>query len=92
VRQRLYPYAERGPAVYTARGQRFLEDTTRTAGGWYRVPRILVERLRLPARAVPAPATVGPESPAGGRPGPLWAIAGVAMLAVVAWRAIAARA
>jgi hypothetical protein len=93
VRQRLYPYAERGPAVYTARGQRLLDDTTRTAGGWYRVPRILVERLGLPARAVvPARATVGPESPVGGGPGPLWAIAGVAMLAVVAWRAIAARA
>jgi hypothetical protein len=62
------------------------------------VPRILNERLDLPARAaVPARATVSPENPAGDGPSPLWAIAGiailavVAMLAVVAWRATAAR-
>jgi hypothetical protein len=86
VRQHLYPYAEHGPTVYTVRGQRIFDDTFRTTGGWYRVPRILIERLDLPARAVPARATVGPESPAGDGPSPLWAIAGVAMLAVVAWR------
>jgi hypothetical protein len=91
VRQRLYPYAELGPTVYTARGQRIFEDTSPSAGGWYRVPRILIRRLHLPARAVPARATVSPESPAGGGAIPLWAIAGIAMLAVVAWRATAAR-
>jgi hypothetical protein len=86
VRQHLYPYAEHGPTVYTVRGQRIFDDTFRTTGGWYRVPHILIERLDLPTRAVPARATVGPESPARGGPSPLWAIAGVAMLAVVAWR------
>jgi hypothetical protein len=91
VRQRLYPYAEDGPAVYTGRGQRLFDDTTRTAGGWYRVPRILIERLGLSARPVPARATVSPEGAGGGWPSPLWAIGGVAMLAVAAWRATAAR-
>ena len=91
VRQHLYPYAERGPTVYTLRGQRIFEHTPRTAGGWYRVPRRLIERLDLPARAVPARATVSPESTAGDGPSPLWAIAGLALLGVVAWRATAAR-
>jgi hypothetical protein len=87
VRQRLYPYAEHRPAVYTPRGQRLHDHSTRTAGGWYRVPRILVERLDLPGRAVvPARARVAPENPDGGGPVPLWAIAGAAMLALVAWR------
>jgi hypothetical protein len=86
VRQHLYPYAEPGPVVYTVGGQRIFDDAFRTSGGWYRVPRILIERLDLPAKAVPARATVGPENPAGDGPSPLWAIAGVAMLAVVAWR------
>lgn len=98
VRQHLYPYADHGPTVYTVHGQPIFDDTFRTTGGWYRVPRILIKRLHLPARAVPARATVSPESPAGDGPSPLWAIAGVAMLTVVttltvvAWRTTAARA
>jgi hypothetical protein len=90
VRQRLYPYADPGPTVYTGRGQRIFEHTPPTAGGWYQVPRILIKRLHLPARAVPARATVGPDSPAGDGPSPLWAIAGIAMLAVVALLAVVA--
>ncbi len=91
VRQHLYPYAEHGPTVHTLRGQRIFEHTPPTAGGWYRVPRTLIERLDLPATPVPARATLGPENPAGHGPSPLWAIAGIAMLALVAWRATAAR-
>jgi hypothetical protein len=86
VRQHLYPYAEHGPTVYTLRGQPIFDDTFRTTGGWYRVPRILIKRLHLPARAVPARATVSSKRPAGGGPSPLWAIAGIAIVAVVAWR------
>jgi hypothetical protein len=91
VRQRLYPYAENGPTVYTLRGQPIFDDTFRTTGGWYQVPRVLIKRLDLPARAVPARATVAPESPAGAGPSALWAIAAAAILALVAWRATAAR-
>ena len=92
VRQHLYPYAEHGPTVYTLRGQPIFDDTFRTAGGWYRVPRILIKRLDLPAKAaVPARATVAPERPAKNGPGALWAVAAAAMLAVVAWRVTAAR-
>ena len=54
VRQHLYPYAEHGPTVYTVRGQPIFDDTFRTTGGWYRVPRILIKRLHLPATAEPA--------------------------------------
>jgi hypothetical protein len=81
VRQHLYPYAKAGPTVYTLRGQPIFDDAFRTTGGWYRVPRILIERLHLPARA-----PVAPESPAGDGPSPLWVIAGLALFAVVTWR------
>jgi hypothetical protein len=91
VKQHLYPYAENGPTVYTLRGQPIFDDTFRTSGGWYRVPRTLIRRLHLPATALPARATVEPESPAGNGPSPLWVVAGIAMLALVAWRAAAAR-
>ena len=91
VRQHLYPYAEHGPTVYTLRGQPIFDDTFRTSGGWYRVPRTLIKRLQLPARAVPARATVSPETPAGDGPSPLWAIAGIAMLGGIAMLAVVAR-
>lgn len=86
VEQRLYPYATAGPTVHTARGQRLFDDATRTVGGWYRVPRALADRLGLPlakARSVPARATVATRDRSGGGPSPLWAIGGVAVLALV---------
>ena len=82
VRQHLYPYAEGGPTVYTLRGQPIFDDAFRTTGGWYRVPRILIKRLHLPARPVPDRATVA----AGSGSSPLWAIAGLALLTAVTWR------
>ena len=81
VRQHLYPYAEDGPTVYTLRGQAIFDDAFRTTGGWYRVPRILIKSLQLPAQA-----PVAPEIPAGSGPSSLWAIAGLALLTAVTWR------
>ena len=85
VRQHLYPYAEHGPVVYTVRGLRIFDHTFRTAGGWYRVPRILIKRLDPRPRPSP-PGRPSVLRTRRKRAKPDGAIAGVAMLAVVAWR------
>jgi len=82
IRQKLYPYAKRGPVTYTAPGQSIF-DTETTRGGWYAGDTSLKETLVKAGLPRTAPASGGGDTSSGIDVWP-WILGGIAAALVLA--------